>query len=478
QSNYQRTVLTSGRLLTGSQRIVIAPANQVTLVNKKYPGTKSKSIEHYRDNLKPTTVTVTENSRLVIPKIKSSALQFGDNKEPVRIVLPPQKSKGQFRTKMSDSESPGQSNSHLFKSAVAVSTDLQQSKQHIKTSQDKTHNKTVVENEKLPSNSKVNLSKPEKLQTSKSSQKYLDYLEEMELRIRYMKNDIEFKQNQMQFRKTDKTLQEKKPKHSEFHVKEQKQILKTDHDAPVAVSSFKLSRFRESDIITSRFSTVTGTKNLQSTKWTKPTSDNLKTQVISQQFATVPLPGNSMSASGVTSHHSSLSSYKVSHVNTIQSSNTQAGSSAASQLPKPMYLSPNKRSAIFIHNPVSGLSVSSHDSVRQALFSSLSQDDKNQLISYDSAAHTSGVLLSQSQELSTHQATSLDNKFKLVYTQPSKGPDQLSTPLKISAPNNTSTPNPSSTLVQRYHSKKTPTLNTQSAAKLVSKYKLKRLSPT
>ncbi|XP_059142178.1 uncharacterized protein LOC131929808 [Physella acuta] len=283
-------------------------------------------------------------------------------------------------------------------------------------------------------------------------QKYLDSLEEMELKIRYMKNDIEFKQRQLQARnQTNKPVEKKSESGSQTKSKlNLKQLPESLEEMELKIRYMKNDiEFKQSQLQARNQAHKTGKTSYNKLKldgstdnWDKIKSKLLKTatdtDVVCSSNSALSA-GSSFTGSSLTSARKQIDIFKgqdPAHLNKNQS-----------------YHSPTKTTAIY--NPMTN----------RTLPHKLSE--------------------------STKQTTANKHNFSFAQQSPSrfKFVKKTSTPKEKSTSESSNVKDsilPAPGMAQSTPSKKhqlavtrrTPTLNIQSAAKLVSKYKLKRLSPT
>ncbi|KAK6982602.1 zinc finger CCCH domain-containing protein 3-like isoform X2, partial [Biomphalaria glabrata] len=269
-------------------------------------------------------------------------------------------------------------------------------------------------------------------ETSKTFVKYLDYLEEMELKIRYMKNDIEFKQNQISAR-----------------------------------NNLGLNRNQSRQTLVNRthkhnFGTHPGEEASYKQHIKKHAHEKVK-----QKIPPALVPGSH--------NHQAVPSKRVDRIQAAVVQSISKSSQVAllsdaqsnngrSKTQLPVYVSPNKRKLIFSSQSSEDLT-KSVPVVRKVLFQGISPEN----IAYMAGKQNSTV----------HNSNTATSRFKLVKNIENSSRKAANGDAQSSVSNNTV---PTSTSLRPQSEtaqlKKVSMANVQNASKLVSKYKIKHLSPT
>lgn len=287
-------------------------------------------------------------------------------------------------------------------------------------------------------------------------QKYLDSLEEMELKIRYMKNDIEFKQSQIQARNQANIPVEKKSDtgsqtKSKINLK---QLPDSLEEMELKIRYMKNDiEFKQSQLQARNQAHKTAKTSYNKLKldkltdnWDKTKSKLLKSAEKTASDTEVVCFSNSVSSAGSSFTGSNITS-------TRKQTDIFKGQDPAQLNINQSYHSPAKKTSVYIPIANKALPLMLSESTKQ-----VAVNKHNFSFAQQSPSRFKFVKKpSTPKEKST--GTSSNMKDSIF---PAQGMSQL-TPFKKH---------------QLTMTRRTPTLNIQSAAKLVSKYKLKRLSPT
>ncbi|KAH9499088.1 hypothetical protein Btru_006655 [Bulinus truncatus] len=422
-----------------SRRIVIPPANSIatssnTLITLSNFSCDQDSLSHilngvqytYTDTTKLTQQTNTptnqrlnasNSKRLVLFLGQTPALPKESNKHPQRIVVPPQKETGTVMAQTSRMVLLGEKNT------VMDSSENNSKSQYAK-------NNTTTQN--VNSSKKLLTNESSDVSSSKSSEKYLDYLEEMELKIRYIKNDIEFKQSQILARNKvqDKSTQLKplsaagvKKTHGIFHSGK--------------FSDIQLTKNAFNDKVRKTSSSVAGRAALSSVPSCAEVFSEMKTGSIDH----------------LSKNRQVLAKPKV--MNKIEKEHLNI----------PVYASPDKRKIVFSE------SSKSVPSAKKALF--------QKQISYESSILSASKTIVENSKAQNDllNQNSLQSRFKLVKNRGESVNKVATNDGNLSNIKTVSCVASFASSVQKATQKNSITTH-QNPARLVSKYKLKRLSPT
>uniref|UniRef100_A0A2C9JIL6 Zinc finger CCCH domain-containing protein 3 n=1 Tax=Biomphalaria glabrata TaxID=6526 RepID=A0A2C9JIL6_BIOGL len=357
------------------------------------------------------------SNRLVLPLAKTSVSSLNGDKALKRIVIPPQ------RDRMTTVAEPtrlvllGDKGTTFDTSQLNILEPL-----GLQISTKPSKETFVQENSSLKNSN----------ETSKTFVKYLDYLEEMELKIRYMKNDIEFKQNQISAR-----------------------------------NNIGLNRNQSRQTLVNRthkhnFGTHPGEEASYKQHIKKHAHEKVK-----QKIPPTLIPGSH--------NHQAVPSKRVDRIQAAVAQSISKSSQVAllsdaqsnngsSKTQLPVYVSPNKRKVIFSSQSSEDLT-KSVPVVRKVLFQGIAPEN----IAYMAGKQNSTV----------HNSNTATSRFKLVKNIENSSRKAANGDAQSSVSNNTV---PTSTSLRPQSEtaqlKKVSMANVQNASKLVSKYKIKHLSPT
>ncbi|KAH9499100.1 hypothetical protein Btru_006690, partial [Bulinus truncatus] len=488
-----------------SRRIVIPPANSIatssnTLNTLSNFSCDQDSLSHILNGVQYTYTDTTiltqqtntptkqglnasNSKRLVLFLGQTPALPKESNKHPQCIVVPPQKETGTVMAQTSRMVLLGEKNTVMDSSGNNSKSQF---------AENNTTTQNVNSSKKLLTNKSSDVSS-----TSKSSEMYLDYLEEMELKIRYMKNDIEFKQSQILARNKvqDKSTQLKplsaagmKKTHGIFHSGK--------------FSDIQLTKNAFNDKVRKTSSSVAGRAALSSVPSCAEVFSEMKTGSIDHRSKNRQVLAKPKVMNKIEKEHLNIPGYASPDKRKIVFSESSKSVPSAKKALFQKQIS-YETSILSASKTIVENSKAQNDLLNQNSLQSRFKLVKNRGESVNKVATNDGNLsniktvscvasfessvqkATQKTSITTHQNPArLVSKYKLKRLSPTSavkmapsfnenmaksGCHPISDPL---------TPTSCNKKLNLISVRKTPTLKIQSAARLVSKYKLKRLSPT